>query len=392
MTSNPPLDGATATEPQVVTGNTFTGGAGVTFHSDFLRNGGGGYTDISVTGNTITAAGITLRNGALDANAAHAAIQGAEVLENTLTGVGAARGVRVAGQVTDSFIRSNDITGYGIGVGVEHAASPGTHAGFDVVVEHNRIVGNTIGVANATSAPVHGEANWWGCNAGPGAAGCDTTSGNVDADPWLVFDLTGPSSVSYPSTAAYTASVDQLSGPGFIVGTFPNPDVTFGATSGSMISPVPITSGEATSTFTPPASNGPVTLLATLDNQTVTLDVNVTGAPLVPTRVTASPMVLDAIPLLRITIGGVEARLTHAVTGAPIAGEPIVFTAGTTHLCTAITNSNGYAGCTLTLVGNLAGILNLGFNATYLGDANHLPSGGAAGRGPLLKVGPLRIL
>jgi len=50
----------------------------------------------------------------------------------------------------------------------------------------NQIVGNDEGVANDTEASIDARENWWGCAEGPGAAGCDTTRGSVQWDPWLI--------------------------------------------------------------------------------------------------------------------------------------------------------------------------------------------------------------
>ncbi|MEO1088293.1 MAG: hypothetical protein AAFY88_29025, partial [Acidobacteriota bacterium] len=60
------------------------------------------------------------------------------------------------------------------------------------VFAFNRLFGNGNGLSAATSVEVVAENNWWGCNGGPGTAGCDTTavtnSGAVDSDPWLILD------------------------------------------------------------------------------------------------------------------------------------------------------------------------------------------------------------
>src|SRR3954451_8287470 len=74
-------------------------------------------------------------------------------------------------------------------------------------VHLNRFVGNDVGINNDdVDDPINAENNWWGCNAGPGAAngpgnpGCDkVTTGPpafftgpppvVDFDPWLVLSI-----------------------------------------------------------------------------------------------------------------------------------------------------------------------------------------------------------
>ncbi len=76
----------------------------------------------------------------------------------------------------------------------------------NVVINFNRILGNEQaytgtdgsaygGLVNQSVAAVSAENNWFGCNAGPGATGCDavavgTGAGAIDADPWIVLSLT----------------------------------------------------------------------------------------------------------------------------------------------------------------------------------------------------------
>lgn len=73
----------------------------------------------------------------------------------------------------------------------------GLSVGFDgtdtstVIAAFNRLAGNTTaGVNHLSTEPMSGEFNWWGCNGGPGAAGCDpvTGSGTVTFDPWTILE------------------------------------------------------------------------------------------------------------------------------------------------------------------------------------------------------------
>jgi parallel beta-helix repeat protein len=55
-----------------------------------------------------------------------------------------------------------------------------------VDVHLNDLLGNMVGLANLGKATVDATENWWGCAAGPGAAGCSSVSGsNVFVEPWL---------------------------------------------------------------------------------------------------------------------------------------------------------------------------------------------------------------
>ncbi len=63
-----------------------------------------------------------------------------------------------------------------------------------VEVWSNRIVGTThLGVDNQASGTLDAEQNWWGCNGGPGKAGCDAVSSGVDTeDNAVLAALIGP--------------------------------------------------------------------------------------------------------------------------------------------------------------------------------------------------------
>ncbi|MDP1714919.1 MAG: right-handed parallel beta-helix repeat-containing protein [Anaerolineales bacterium] len=63
------------------------------------------------------------------------------------------------------------------------AGHPGT-----IYINENSITGNTPGVANYLSEQVNATSNWWGCATGPGTAGCDTVSSNVNFNPFLTSD------------------------------------------------------------------------------------------------------------------------------------------------------------------------------------------------------------
>lgn len=89
------------------------------------------------------------------------------------------------------------------------------------------------------------------------------------------------------------------------------------------------------------------------------------------TIVTAAPAVLQSSPpalnlfTLTATLDWVQ----------PIAGEPIVFTAGGTTLCTATTNYLGVASCNV--LGNVTGLLAVlatgGYTASFAGDNSFSP-------------------
>src|SRR5262249_25678914 len=92
------------------------------------------------------------------------------------------------------------------------------------------------------------------------------------------------------------------------------------------------------------------------------------------TALKAAPVITIKLPL-RITILSLGARLTRQDDGAPIAGQPVAMKAGTgTLVCSATTDTEGYARCTAPLPSVVALALNLGYSATYAGSTNYVPS------------------
>jgi hypothetical protein len=118
-------------------------------------------------------------------------------------------------------------------------------------------------------------------------------------------------------------------------------------------------------------------ILATKD---VAGNIGTTSCPYV---VQKTATVLDAQPVLLKLTGGLtvtfplSARLTTAG-GAPVAGQAVRFTTGSRVLCTATTNSTGWASCGGSGAWTLA-VLSGGFTATYAGNATYRPSTDTAG-------------
>jgi hypothetical protein len=110
------------------------------------------------------------------------------------------------------------------------------------------------------------------------------------------------------------------------------------------------------------------------------------GGSLAVTRATttlvAAPAVIK-LSTVTLTLGKVSARLTYGPGGTPAVGQTVVFSAGTTALCTAVTGAGGTATCTLALVGQLATVANLGYSATFTGTPNLAPT---TARGDLITI------
>jgi hypothetical protein len=150
----------------------------------------------------------------------------------------------------------------------------------------NRIVGNTVGV-RSDDAEVMAENNWWGCNEGPGAPGCDAALWNegvgfLDAEPWLVLGVgTADQVVDVGHDTAVGASV-QMNSDAEDLGAvgFPSTDVEFSAERGTVPTPAATVDGAAASTFTG-TDSGIGSVTASLDNAEATANLLVTDGGVV---------------------------------------------------------------------------------------------------------------
>jgi hypothetical protein len=177
----------------------------------------------------------------------------------------------------------------------------------DLTISNSRITGNTTAdgsshgtglyANNGAGFSVTATNNWWGCNGGPGASGCDTVddaAGTLTFNPWLVLSISAnPTSILPSATSLLTASLTENSNN---VGGFSVPNgtsITFGGTLDSSVNPTntTLTSGQATSTYTAGSAAGNGTGTATVDNQEVSTPIDI----LVAVTVTTSPGGLSII-------------------------------------------------------------------------------------------------
>lgn len=154
----------------------------------------------------------------------------------------------------------------------------------------NRIVGNTATLVGADvynrTAKVAATDNWWGSNASP-AGLISGGSPAVNFNPWLVLGITAsPGGVAVGGgTSAITASLIRnsngadTSSLGFVPDGIP---VTFASTLGSISPGVGSTlSGVASATFKAGNTAGTGSASATVDSQTVSLNIPIGPAPVV---------------------------------------------------------------------------------------------------------------
>lgn len=167
----------------------------------------------------------------------------------------------------------------------------GTNA--NITASCNRIVNNDIAglsvIGGAHTGTLPAENNWWGCNAGPGPAGCNAVFGDADFTPWLVLTFAlSPNPPMPGGVATLTASLNTNSA-GMSTGcNLTGVPVTFASTCGT-VNPVDatLTNGTANATLTTPNPVPSCAASATIDNQAVTIFTCV-GTP--PTFVNTLPV------------------------------------------------------------------------------------------------------
>ncbi len=204
-------------------------------------------------------------------------------------------GIEVGPEVDDVSIYDAEFPGSYDGVLVS-GASP-----WDVTehvrIEDNRIVGTThLGVENQASGALDAEHNWWGCNAGPGAQGCDAASSGVNAEDNITLGaLVGPrkketgfielprgnSITLNPGEEAEVAAVLIANGEGIVLGASTK-DVPVGfASSLGTLSPSTSTfqNGWTRSLFTAGSTPGQGSIIVSLDNQRTLVPVTICCKP-----------------------------------------------------------------------------------------------------------------
>ena len=125
--------------------------------------------------------------------------------------------------------------------------------GASATAHFNRIISTTTAIDNPNNLTLNLENNWWGCNAGPGNAGCGAVTGTgADFNPWIVLGVSAtPGSIPPFGNSTITADMTKNSAGATPVGTLPDMAVAWSATNGTMAPPTgTITAGQATSTFT----------------------------------------------------------------------------------------------------------------------------------------------
>jgi hypothetical protein len=276
------------------------------------ENNSGGTDDgggIAATGNgTLTITGSTFSNntapsgtnggaagGGLYFNI-NASAGGASIMSSTFTGNSSTLGGAGA-WLEPSTGDAVTISGSTF-TGNNNTADPGgaldISQGGSVTVSDSRIAGNTasggasgVYFSNAVATTITN--NWWGCNAGPNASGCDLvvedvsgTNESYTPSTWLVLSISASSpdvgtNGSVDLLADLTHNSDGTGGFSVPNGT----PVTFGGTLDSSVNPTSttLTSGQRISTYTAGGSTGTGSGTAKVDTQTVSVTIDIDAPP-----------------------------------------------------------------------------------------------------------------
>lgn len=182
---------------------------------------------------------------------------------------------------TNNTVQSNNILNNG--EGILFSTDGVGFAGNDI--SFNRIFGNDIGLDNNSGVAVTAINNWWGCNEGPNNDGCDTTeettTGTVDADPFLVMDITAdPNTIeTNGGTSDITSSFDQNSDDQNVDQLFPDGVEVAFATNLGTVDPMSDQTEEAQAETVLTSDNrvGTANVTAELDAETVSTEVEIVG-------------------------------------------------------------------------------------------------------------------
>jgi CSLREA domain-containing protein len=308
----------------------FSTTAAVSFSNNtFSTNDVGIYNNAAnttVSGNTFTAN----RHENLFLDEGNATISDNNMSGASNVGVLAISYVGNAGNSSGTLTRNN-ITGATTGLQMLDDTSGADNFTPQLTAHFNRIVSTTTAIDNPQNQTADFENNWWGCNAGPGNAGCGTVTGTgADYNPWFVMSASAtPDSIVPGGTSNVAVDMTKNSNGDAPATTLPDLPVSYSATNGTM-SPTSATvsSGVSSSTFTSTNSNS-ATASATVDNQTVN----------VPITVNAPSFSIDDVSHVEGNSGTTSYVFTVTKTGATNLPSSVDFT---TVDGTATTADNDY--------------------------------------------------
>jgi hypothetical protein len=290
----PPV--AMAISNATITGNTANPTASGTSDSGGFGSGGG---ILQNQPGTVSTPQTTLTNVTISSNTAlkegggiqttssfqlsGSVVQGNTVTGNNSFGGGIWMNLTSPNQatITSTDILSNTTGSGGVGGGIYIGSDTDNQLSMSL----SRIYGNkatgTSGLAVVGTATATGKDNWWGCNAGPSNASCNTADSGATTNPWAVLSLSANTAlIDLGQNIGLTVGLNTDSNGAAIAGAFPavatNYDYTWAVsgvssaldgTSGTFN-----TSGAGSATLTPTTATTTVNGAAvsvTFDGQTV---------------------------------------------------------------------------------------------------------------------------
>ncbi len=189
-------------------------------------------------------------------------------------------GIQLSPDVEEITITGNTITDAKQGINTRDI-DPWDVTGKQIEIFANRIVGSTeAGISNTVSGTLDARNNWWGCNGGPGAAGCAPSVGSVETTPHLVLSGEVAPEIAPGASTQVTARLDRNSAGETISGIPDGPTVDFTSALGSFSPPgAALVGGTASSTFTAGSQTGPAGIQVELDGEVLGLPLTI-AAPL----------------------------------------------------------------------------------------------------------------
>lgn len=308
-------NGSASSEGLSITNATFSGNSVTNSHGDTGTSTGGALALFGTTGSNFVVADSRFVNNTVTATSGSGPAVGAAIWQQSgnLT-------------VTGSTFTGNSVSGgSSLDVGGAIEATSGTTA-----LHYNRFTGNSApsGSALHTGATTDAAYNWWGCNAGPGSAGCDTVSGAAALSPRLVLTATAtPVTVVGPNaTSTISASLLTDSAGGAVsasnLGAFAGQPVTFSDPPGdATVTTAPgahsavFSAGVASIDYHSGATTtGPDPVTATFDNATVSTTVTVNQAPAITSPNSVNFTVGQAVSFTVTTTGYPKPATTESGT------------------------------------------------------------------------------
>jgi hypothetical protein len=187
-------NGAASPESLTITNTTFSGNSTANSHGDAGTANGGALAMFGTAGSNFSVANSRFVNNTATSTASSGPAEGAAIWDQSgnLT-------------VTGSTFTGNSVSGGASSdVGGAIEVTSGTAA-----LHYDRFVGNSAPAGGAlhSGGTTDATENWWGCNTGPGTAGCDSVTGSATVSPRLVLTATAsPATVIGPNgTSTITA-------------------------------------------------------------------------------------------------------------------------------------------------------------------------------------------